>query len=143
MEGEGEGIKETRETGCGPDEVAGGAQPVFFTTFPADVTMEGTENNTGFNAGWYEPGYVSDANFRASYRELFGDLDPAFLPVDNTSTMPYGSSAIHPPPRDSHHGQHTGYTHRAPRPTGLRPDVSGTPADRRQARQGIPLVFIP
>ena len=142
VEGEEEGAKETRETGCGTEEVVGGAPPVFPTTFPSDVTMGGAAHDTGYNAGWYAPGYVSDSNFRAPYRGLFGDLGPAFLPVDPASMVPSGSSAIHPPPRDFNYGQYTGHTHRAPRPTGPRPDVSGPPADRRQGRQGMFQVLI-
>ena len=104
--------------------------------------MGETEYDDGYNSGWYTPGYVSDANFRASYRDLFVDLDPVFLPANPASTVPNGSSAIHPPTRDSNYGQYTGHTLRAPRPTGPRPDVSGPPADRRQGRQAMFQVLV-
>ena len=137
-------MKETRDTGRGStfEEVGAGSQPTFPDTFPADppTGTNGREQGYGYGDGYYDgsgyqaPVYVSDENFRASYRELFGDLNPAFLPVNSGTQGFSGSAAILPSGHASGSAHPTMFTQRAPRPTGARADPNRIPTDPRQAR---------
>ena len=53
--------------------------------------------NYGFKAERAIPAHLSGDNFRASYRELFGDIDPAFPPINHAIQSFAGIAESRPP----------------------------------------------